>query len=239
MTHVSIIMSAGDRHEHLRNTLIGWSRIDYPDFDFTIIENGSKKTIRPIVEEFREKLPLRFFKNESLWNVNRVWNKYGREASGEYVIFAMQDEIVSHKDIVQKMIETSSEVRSSIFTYFMNESETSAIDNLPWQDDPTIIPLPFTDQTTAGLISHIHGNFKKNWEWFGWFRDDQKGHLWLDQDVHLREVALNKAALTPKDVYCLHQFHPVFTDSDSARPGYHYSNELQARLLEPAERDAA
>ena len=105
-------------------------------------------------------------------NINVVWNKYGKASKGEYVVFAMADEIVSHKDILQKMLACPPENRSSIFTYFMDEAQSK---NMPagWENDPTIIPLPPTTETSAGLISHITGNYRTNWEWFGWFRDDR------------------------------------------------------------------
>jgi hypothetical protein len=237
MIPVTIVMSVTNRPKLLRNALTSWARIDYPNYQMIMIDDATgNPEIEAIAEDFKSRMPLTFHK-EPVWrNIHNIWNKYGKAADGEYVIFSMADEIVSHRDVVQRMVNFSETSRTSIFTYFMNQVETDSLGLMQWQDDPLVIPKPFTDQTTAGLISHITGNWKKNWDWFGWFREED-GHLWLDQDVHLREVRLGVAAVTPPEVYCLHQYHPPVMPRTAA-PGYTYQNEMQARLLEPAVRDA-
>lgn len=237
MTSVTIVMAVTNRPKLIRNALISWARIDYPDYQLLLIDDASgNPEVEKIADEFKSKIPLTFYKETAWKNICQVWNKYGKSADGEYVIFSMADEIVSHRDIIQKMFECPSTNRTSIFTYFMNQDQTNFLDTVSWQDDPLIIPKPLTDQTTAGLISHITGNYKKNWEQFGWFRDMEDGHLWLDQDVHLREVQLGIPAQTPEDVYCLHQYHLFFSRPATA-PGFTYKTDGEARLLEPATRD--
>lgn len=241
---VSIIMSFGGRPLNLKNSLISWSRIDYSNIaEFVLVDNASAnlEAIK-IAQSFQNKVkfPVRVCFNPSVLNLNQTWNKYGKASNGEYVVFSMMDEIVSHKDVIQKMLACSSEARTSIFTYFMDIRQTVNLSQYDWYDDPTRLPIPHTDQTTAGLISHITGNYRKNWDYFGWFRDDSDGHLWIDQDIHLREVQLGAKfhCRTPKDVYCLHQYHePSFPKQ--YMPGYKYHNDLQARLLEEAERNRA
>lgn len=239
MTHTSIVMTATNRPAHLRNALQSWCNINYPSFDFTLVDNASEcPEIEQIANEFKDRLNLVFYKEPTMTSVNILWNKYAKASIGEYIIFAMQDEILVGNDVIQQMQEFP-ENRASIFTYFMDEVQTQAINGMNWKDDPTVIPKPSTDQTTAGLISHITGAYRKYWDWFGWFRGDDKGHLWLDQDLHIREVALHNWCRTPKEAYCLHQWHKVKIQEDFMRPGYHYVNEMQARLLEPAERDSS
>ena len=237
---VNVIMSVTNRPQNLINSLDAWAKIEYPYFYFTIVDNGSgNPELENIAMEHKDVLRTVFFREPSKKNINVIWNKYGKMSSGEYVIFSMMDEIISHRDIIQKMIDCSQESRVSIFTYFMTLNETMRIEEFNWRNDPTVIPRPYTDQTTAGLISHITGNFKKNWEWFGWFRDNPQGHLWIDQDLHLRELCLGAKyhCRTPRDVYCLHQYHKNSPPFDTKEPGYQYKTEAQARLLEPAERD--
>lgn len=235
---VSIIMSVTNRPKHLLNSLKAWSRIDYPNFEFIIVDNATKNfEIEFVVKGFDKKFPITFYKEETLQNVNRIWNKYGKASKGEYVIFSMMDEIISHKDIIQKMMDCSA--RASIFTYFLTDVGTMALDNLGWESDSSLIPKPYTEQTSAGLLSHITGNYRNKWNWFGWFRDDPDGHLWLEQDIHLRERCLDSKywCQTSKDVYCLHQYHTSALPRNFMRPGYIYKTEAQARLLEPAERE--
>lgn len=241
--HVSIIMSVTNRPRNFLNTLKAWSGIDYPKqyYDMSIISNGAVYNfIAEYVEVFSFIMPISLY-HEPLSNLNVIWNKYGKQSYGDYVVFAMMDEIISHRDILQKMVATKNR-RSSIFTYFMGEEQTNnTIVDEKWFDGTPYRDQPFTDQTNAALISHITGNYRRNWEWFGWFRDNPTGTLWIDQDVYLREKCLSDVtnipcwAVTPKDVYCLHQYHSV-VENNNWEPGYIYTTKEQALLKEPAPR---
>lgn len=239
---VSIILTCANRPDTLYRSLIGWSLLDYPDFDFTIVDNGNNNPkIEEVAKGFAEKLHIIFYKEEKRTAVNILWNKYGQASKGEYVVVSMMDEIISHGNILQKMIELGDEKRASISTSFMDGDMTASLDiRKDWQTAPSILPTswgPPENQKGAGILSHITGNYRKNWDWFGWFRDNDIGHLWLEQDIHIREVVLDRTALTPTGVWCYHQFHNREGTAQDARPGYKYANELQARLLEPAERE--
>lgn len=233
----SVIMSITNRPNHLRNTLCSWCNVDYVS-EFIIIDNASNcPENEQVVEEFKERLNISFYKEPNWTNMNILWNIYGKMSHGDYIIFAMQDEIVVGRDLVLKM-QDYVPFRSSIFTYFLDKIQTEALEGISWQDNPFIIPQPETTATSAGLVSHVTGAWRHYWDWFGWFRNEPKGHLWLDQDLHLRELALVNHCKTPVGVYCLHQHHKTsFLPPDFGQPGYHYANEMQARLIEPAERD--
>lgn len=238
---VSIVMTVANRPDILRRSLIGWSLLDYPDFDFAIIDNGTKSpAIREIAESFKDKLPITFYEDGPVSAVNTLWNKYGQASKGEYVVFSMMDEIISHGNVLQKMIEMGDERRTSISTSFMSDIQMSLLDSMEWQTHPSILPTswgPLENQKTAGILSHITGNYRKNWEWFGWFSKETVGHLWLEQDVHIREVCLKRTALTPLGVWCYHQKHPVEVNPSQVKPGFIYTTEEQARNLEAAPRE--
>lgn len=239
---VSIIMTVTNRPEHLRRSLIGWSLLDYPDFTFTIVDNGTKsQEIADVVESFKDKLPVIFIQEPKLIIPNVLWNKYGQASKGEYVVFTMMDEIISHGNVLQKMIEVGDERRTSISTSFMDADMTNSLSiRTDWHTAPSILPTswgPPENQKGAGILSHITGNYRKNWEWFGWFSKETSGHLWMEQDVHIREVCLNKTALTPAGVWCYHQKHPVILDINNTKPGFVYTTEEQARNLEAAPRE--
>lgn len=233
----SVIMSITNRPIHLRNTLQSWCLIDGVD-EFIIVDNASNcPDNETVVAEFKERLNISFYKEPNWTNMNILWNRYGKMSHGDYIIFAMQDEIVVGRDLVARM-KDNVPFRSSIFTYFLDTVQTDALVGIAWQDNPAIIPQPPTTDTSAGLLSHVTGAWRSYWDWFGWFRNEPNGHLWLDQDLHLRELALVNHCHTPKDVYCLHQYHKLSTTPpDFKQPGYQYANEMQARLVEPATRD--
>lgn len=235
---VSIIMSAGNRPRNLRNTLASWSRIDYPDYDFTLVINGTESDeIKQIASSYQEPLHLTIRRWETITPLNITYNEYGKSARGEYIIFAMMDDMVVHRDVIQRMLAAGEERRVTLCPFMLTEPETAPIDPATWKDDPIMgKPWPEVPDT---LLAHIIGNYKKNWEWFGWFVDLRKGHLWVDQNLHLREKVLDKLAITLKDTWCFHQAHAGENVSPWTAPGFHYRTEREARLLDPAERDAA
>lgn len=235
---VSIVMSTGNRPRNLRNALASWSRIDYPDFDFTLVINGTESDeVKSIAEEYREPLHMQVRRWETQTNINVTYNEYGRSARGEYVIFAMADDIVVHRDVVQRMMAVGEGCRVVLAPYMFDDFQTDAIRPAEWTDDPIIgQPWPVVPDT---LLSHVMGNWKKDWDWFGWFVTLHKGHLWIDQNLHLREKVLDRRAVTCKDTWCIHQAHPGENMSAWTAPGFVYRTEREARLLDDAERDKA
>jgi GT2 family glycosyltransferase len=247
---VSVIMSFTDRLRNLHNTLLSWSKINYPDCEFILVDNGGKNINETvgIVLDFQKSTshPVTFFRNDSYVHVNRVWNKEGLLSTGEYVVFAMADEIVT-SDILDKMVAYGDQ-RCSLNTYFLSQDMSN---NLPngWLDNPKLIEsLPGfgeyeykgttnTNKHDASLLSHVIGWTKERWGWFGWFRDNKKGHLWLDQDIVVRSRVLGIKSETVEGISCYHQFHESYMTPGWTAPGYHPINERQARLLEESERD--
>jgi GT2 family glycosyltransferase len=246
-------MSFGDRASTLKNTLASWSKVIYPDCEFVLIANGSKNIneVTGLVHDFRgsTKHGIVFSRNENYVPVNRVWNRAARETSdGEYVVFAMQDEIVT-PNILQKMVAYGDQ-RCSVNTYFLNEAMTNFVNGTDWPECcPELIETvpgfgnyeykgsTNTNKKDASLLSHVIGWTRKQWEWFGWFRNDEKGHLWLDQDIVIRSRVLGIESATVEGISCYHQFHPAEGGPTQTAPGYHPVNERQARLLEESERD--
>ena len=160
----------------------------------------------------------------------------------------MQDEIVT-PDIIQKMVAYGDQ-RCSVNTYFLDEAMTNFVNGTDWPEcDPKLIEtIPGfwnyeykgsmnMNKKDASLLSHVIGWTRERWNWFGWFRDNEKGHLWLDQDVVIRSRVLGIESATVEGISCYHQWHPEIVNPAFLAPGYHPVNERQARLLEESERD--
>ena len=244
---VEIIMSSNGRFPHIENTLESWSELDYPDYKFTLIDNGSESEARmqSLTSQFTGRLSGFTVERLPGWIINMVWNYAGKRSSAEYVVFAMADEIISSKDIIHKMLACPPDRRCSVNTFFLSGDMTAWMPELPWKTNPAVFETlpgfwdgeyyqgyPNMHRKSAGILSHITGQSKANWDWFGWFIDDKSGHLWIDQNVHLREMCLNKLCETVPDVVCYHQWHEPAEISH--RTGFCYETEAQARLLEPA-----
>jgi glycosyltransferase involved in cell wall biosynthesis len=242
---VSIIMSFCDRPT-FKNTLTGWSNLDYPDYEFVFVSNGSKNLTwsKSLIGEFGQSHKIKYIQLDKLRNLNIAWNTGYKEATGEFIIFAMQDEIVSNKQVLHHMINEYDGNRINLLPLYMTKEWTELIDTVDWKNNPELIEtfpgfyssrvvLNFT-RNNATVLSNVTGQYRKDWEWFGLFRTHEDGYLWIDQDVAMREACLGRQPKTAASVKCYHQYH---SDHNVAvnRKGYIYHTEREARLLDPAE----
>lgn len=233
-----------------KNTLIGWSNLDYPDYEFVFMDNGTNKIdeYKQMIYEFGKTHKVKYSYFDIVQNLNVAWNFGYTQASGEFIIFAMQDEIISTKKILHYMLEEYDGRRISLPTLYLSPEMTNNLNLIPWQDTPELIETldGFWDskgtinrtRTGASVLSHISGQYRKDWDWFGLFRPHELGYLWVEQDVAIREAFLGKVALTAYGVKCYHQQHGMggsVTYFPEARSGYIYKTEREARLLDPAE----
>lgn len=255
---VSVVMATGNnRPQALRNTLLSWSKVTYPIEFILVATNGFDPQIEALAHEFSfisKFVVLRPSADGSRdWaRVSRVWTTEGKASHGDYVIIAMADELLGDYDIVQKFINAPTPYRTSVITYFMSPDETVALPSMNWLDNPKVLQdfpdfwthttvegadnIPNIERTGAVYVSHITGAPREHWDYTNWFRMDQNGYLWLDMDVHFREVALDRLCVTLPNACCYHQWHPLLelTAEDRDYGHYTYENEMQARLLEPA-----
>lgn len=241
---VSIIMAFKDRPT-FRNTLIGWSNLDYPDYEFIFIDDGSKDIGygKKLISEFSNGRNVKYLCFDAVRNINIAWNTGYKEATGDFIIFTMQDEIISNKQILHHMINEYDGNRINVLPYYLSRTMTDIIDAVDWRHNPELIEtlsefwtsretLNFT-RTSAGVLSNITGQYRKDWDWFGLFRNHEDGYLWIDQDVAMREACLKRPAKTAQGVKCYHQYHNDHVVGVN-RNGYIYHTEREARLLDPA-----
>lgn len=253
MTRVSVIMvTGGSRLVALENVLNSWSRITHPDFDFSLTYSGKDEEFEPVKDMASKYSYITKFEKsdgESTFaRTTQIWRKEGMASVGDYVVFAMSDEILGDYHLLE-MMEYVQDQRSSVATYFLNAAQTGALSGINWLDDPRIIEqLPEfwthtefegAPNTTRGgaVVCHINGATRKYWDYLGWHRGDEFGYLNLDQDIIIRE---NFLGFHEVDVsLCYHQWHgpgnAYVPDAHRLAP-YLIKTEAQARLLEPSER---
>lgn len=248
---VSVIIAYKDKLNNLYRCLHSWGQVTYSDFEIVLVDDGSQD---PNTEAIRNcywgTFPLRQFRLESKHDrTPAIAFNYGfNHSDGEFVVFTDEDLIFSCPDILQRMIDFYTGYRVTLKTYFLSEDHTNALDSIDWLHDPSLIEaLPkfweyyrydtwttnqyLHDHWQNGIVAFLTGQYRKDWEWLGMFRED-KTELTRDQDIVKREIALHKEAVTPPEIACYHQWHPF--PKVYSGPGYRYLNERQARLLEPA-----
>lgn len=248
---VSVIIAFKDKPSNLCRCLQSWSQITYPNVEYLLIDDGSRGSYADLINGFSLELPnLQYFRLENGHDrTPAVAFNFGFEQSeGDFIIFTDEDLIFGCPDLIQRMLAFYSGYRINLKTYFLNEDCTQLLDKLDWLHCPNDIEklVGFWDYyrydaETTNRFLHDHwqnyrvtfltGQYRKDWEWIGLFRDD-KSHLTRDQDLVLREACVNKVAQTLPEIACYHQYH-AFPDVYVA-PGYRYLSERQARLLEPA-----
>ena len=262
MTEVSIIMGARGREENTRRTLQSYQKLSYVDYELLFVDVIHKENLKSLYKEFETLLPIKYlslqenFKiyvpNATTWTPATTWNYGIRQSTGKFIITCSADILLSYPDMIEKFLEQYRNNRLSVLTYFLNRDMTNSLDSYDWIGNPDSIQL-FSgcwemgiDGTTnssrkaAGLTTYITGQPRERWDYFGLFREEL-GHLVNDQDLVMREACLNLGAETLNNYVGYHQAHPLSNDifPHIACPGWHYENEAQARLLEPAPRDMA
>lgn len=241
----SIIMSTrSNRQTIFERTLQSWERCltGRKDYEFILIVNDNEKyDIEKLITKFSFPTEVKY---QNFENVNRVWRREGMASRGDYVIYAMADEILGSYDLLDKMIENPKEFRTSINTYFLNYQQTMMLNSHKWQDMPSIIQefagfwehveiqdVPNKLRTSGGLITHVTGAWREYWDYVGWFRDDPLGYLLIDQDLVMREKFLQREVMSLE--CCYHQWHPSESVSMENRlGGYIYKTEREARLID-------
>ena len=260
---VSIIMATGsNRLEHLRRTLISWSNITYPKelVEFILINTDidNPHLVRDLAKGFDFICKIAECPQEDGkdWaRVSRAWTREGKASSGEYVIFAMADELLGDYGVIDFFLSAPTTYRSSMRNYFLSKEETNQIDTMDWKTCPSILESfpdfwthrdvegaditgnEFRTTMPAKIYSHITGAPRKHWEYMGWFRTDSQGYFWLDNDVYFREEFLERSCHTLEGIYCYHQWHPLLKIGEEDRDygGYKYETVEQCRLLAPAQ----
>jgi glycosyltransferase involved in cell wall biosynthesis len=252
---VSVIIAVKDRFPLLRNSLISWCDHDYPDYEVILVDDGSVQAnkISGAAKEFESRIMrLKYIRleHEKDRTPTVAWNEGFKHSDGDYVIFTSGDLIISHRDLIKRMLTyAGNKTRLSVVTFFMSPEMTAKLDFVSWSDNPQIIQsfpgfweYVYTNRLLtnkdignswlAGIHTYLTGQSREDWEYFGLFREDET-HLVADQDVHLREVALKIWKVdTPKEICAYHQWHPV--PKVEAGTSRKYSNANQARLLEEA-----
>lgn len=250
MIKASVIMSFKYRPTLIK-TLESWTNLQ-ADVEFLFCDNASGDGITAKEVVYKSGLPIAYYtRNDIPVCANRNWNALYKQSTGNFIIFTMQDEIISTKNIVYEMLKSYRRgERVSVLPYELNAEMTWALDNIPWQSDPRIIETlpgfwddPWCANTTrhdAGLLMHTTGMFRRDWDYFGLFRNED-GYLLQDRDIVLREQVLGKKVHTPDprtSVCSYHQFHDRWIPKEwIAGPSFTYHTEREARLIDPVQQD--
>jgi hypothetical protein len=266
MRKVSIVMGARGRPNATCRTLKSYTKLSYPNWELLfmdVIHFGI--SLEKVVKGFEDKLPIRYIPLQedmrnyipdvTTWTPATTWNTGIRASTGDFVITCSADILLSYPGMIENFLGQYRGNRLSVTTYHLTADMTNALDTIDWLSNPdSVKDLPgFWDTPVwcescntamgqAGLVTFITGQPKERWEHVGMFRTELS-HLVNDQDLMLRDRALGRGVDTLENYYGYHQSHNAEPDFQSGvenrYPGWTYQNEQQARLLEPAKRDAA
>lgn len=104
----SVIVPVYNRPDEIDELLLSLTKLSYKSFEVIIVEDGSDKSSEKVVEKYRDKLALRYFKKE---NSGQGFSRnYGFErAKGDYFVVFDSDCIIPphYFEPVNKKIETN------------------------------------------------------------------------------------------------------------------------------------
>lgn len=256
MTDISIILAIKERPIALQHTLQSWSNIDCDSYELLVVDDGSENgCIKQMIDDFSilsSNLKYIRLEHDGYRLPNIAWNTGLDVSTGDFVLFAMGDIIISHKDIWQRIQDCYVGHRVNLMTYFMSPVTTEYLSVVEWENDPTKLEASpeFWDWSSeegetnryrsqhiehhVARTNYVSGCERKRWKWFGGYRNVDDSELLGDNDLFYRERLLGIPATPIPVVRGYHQWHEkVFK---SAGYSYRYKTELQARLLEEAER---
>lgn len=97
-TTISIIIAIFNRKDELSDLLFSLTQQTDADFEIIIVDDGSEVDLCPIVEEFKPKLNLKYFKKSNS-GAGLSRNFGAKKANGEWLIFLDSDVIVEQNYI--------------------------------------------------------------------------------------------------------------------------------------------
>ena len=256
MSKMSIIIPVHDRAEQLNRTLNTYANQTYEDFELIIIDDNNADNSYELCHEFSTLLNIKYF---NLENVNSKWPVRGPSTAfmagverpdGDLVFFT-HAEIMLKKDALAKVYlhaEANPLSRISLNTFWISEADYQMVDSVDWIIDVDLLQtLPAFFQSNrrndnnGGIVFGFSGMSRERWQWFGWLRRSERFGM-DDRDIVEREHCLRRLGLyngphvpASADCSCYHQWHKpidIVIKSALMSPGYHYTTEHQARLLE-------
>jgi glycosyltransferase involved in cell wall biosynthesis len=98
---ISIVMINYNRINYLKKTIPPILKLDYPNYEFIIVDNGSTDGSIEFIKKFKK---IRLIKSQNIGNKNFACNYAIRRAKGEYILLIDNDALIKDYNLLYDLL---------------------------------------------------------------------------------------------------------------------------------------
>lgn len=99
---ISVVMLNYNGLKYLKRTILPILKLDYPNYEFIIVDNGSTDGSLEYIKKFKK---IRLIKSPRLREKNFACNYAIKRAKGEYILLLDNDALITEKNILNELIK--------------------------------------------------------------------------------------------------------------------------------------
>jgi glycosyltransferase involved in cell wall biosynthesis len=123
---VSICIPAYKRISYLERLLESIIIQTYKDFEVVITDDSNNDSVKDLLKEYENRLPIRYYKNEYSLGTPANWNCAISNAKGQWIKLMHDDDWFSTAESLAGFVEFADKDHPFIFSAYYTVSETSA-----------------------------------------------------------------------------------------------------------------
>jgi glycosyltransferase involved in cell wall biosynthesis len=123
---VSICIPAYKRVSYLKRLLESIIIQTYKDFEVVITDDSDNDSVKDLVKEYENRLPIRYFKNEYALGTPANWNCAISKAKGQWIKLMHDDDWFSTPESLARFVNFADNDHPFIFSAYYTVPETSA-----------------------------------------------------------------------------------------------------------------
>src|SRR3989344_1917843 len=109
---ISVVMLNYNGLKYLKKTIPPILKLDYPNYEFIIVDNGSTDGSIEFIKKFKK---IKLIENKENLGYGKGKNIGVKEANGEYILLLDNDIIIREKTIIKNLIKYNN--KNTAFVY--------------------------------------------------------------------------------------------------------------------------
>jgi glycosyltransferase involved in cell wall biosynthesis len=142
----------------------------FRDFEIIISDDSDTDSVKNLLKQFENELPIRYFKNDPAFGTPANWNAAISKATGEWIKLMHDDDWFADERALEQFFKASSVNKSFIFSAYLNifsenESEKKFFP-ASWRERIIINPLTLLPRNVIGppSVTMIHRSVTETYD---------------------------------------------------------------------------